>query len=160
MHLHTFAAKLCTMQRTLFASAHASTCTPSMDLRKGTNTKFDYTYTGWKIAYDGQNKKYYYNKQFRRSQYERPKMPEESPPLPPPRRDAPTNEHCKQSPLKWAACSPPSRFGSEQENNYLRMGLQAQRAKLRAMLPCLTGDKKVEVIGELAAVESQLCNYK
>lgn len=108
---------------------------------------------GWKKAYDARSgNDYYYNKALGRSQFEHP-MPEESPPLPPP--PLPLQEGTKVT----RSSPPPQPCFVPQEKDYLIVGLKAKRAKLRAMLPCVSGDRKTELLGDLAAVESEILAY-
>lgn len=112
---------------------------------------------GWKQAHDAKRVVYYYNKELNISQYERPLA--ESPPLPPPLRLA-----VPPSPARNVV--EPSIAGTSRDSdalnaasargNYFLLQRDRELARIRGMLPYVTGKEKAELSGELCAMESDL----
>lgn len=107
---------------------------------------------GWKQSVDAEGTTYFYNKSLSLAQYERPHS-EDSPPLPPPRKDTSGNMNVDK-PMWPSACINESSTLIP-SNSFIYPSQQRMRemARLRGMLPYLQGIERACVAGELAALE-------
>lgn len=123
---------------------------------------------GWQSAMDSKGRKYYFNKTLCISQYE-PPFDVGSPPLPPPAVDL--SEWLKRRPPASASSARlfSSRLGSTPEASssnstsrkqpvvsYDVQQLLRERARLRAMVSHMSGKEKADILGDIAAIESDL----
>jgi hypothetical protein len=99
---------------------------------------------GWKAATDSAGRTYYYNKLLGQSQYQLPRSvpAQQSPPMAPPS----ANMYSAQPGSSSSASA-----GSL--NHALMLQRAEQIARLRAQIPGAQGERKLELLGDLAALE-------